>query len=58
MRLSGADSRDLFGVDVDSGDAITGLGELDRQRKADVAHPDHADAGGAVRDALAESHGG
>ena len=31
---------------VDAGDVESGLGELDRQRQADIAQPDDADAGG------------
>ena len=38
--------RDFRFLDVDAGDGESGLGELDRQRQADVAQADDADAGG------------
>ena len=41
--IAGVDAARLFVADVDSGHGESGLGELHRQRQADVSQPDDSD---------------
>ncbi len=48
MRFAAIQAVDFGCQHVDAGNVETGLGELDRQRQADIAQPDDAHAGGFV----------
>ena len=42
-------------VKIESGDRETGPGDLDRQWKTHVPHPDHTDPGGSILDLFQKS---
>ena len=50
VRLAAVDGGDLSAVQIDADRGKPGAGEFDRQRQADVAQSDHADARVAIRE--------